>query len=1095
MLRTLGRIRLIADTGQRTLPRSKKTRGLLAYLAIEAREVHRGTLTEMLFDDVADPRGALRWSLSRLRSSLGDDEKDALIATRERVRVDPNRLGTDRAWVRNLLASPSTPDLADLEVAWGYFGEQGLDELDLPDCPRFQTWLIGERHAMSDLRQRVGRALLTQLQDEPDRLVVHARKRFSQDPHDEDVLLALVQGLQATGKPDEAVAHYEEYRARRRSHGESVGEALAAWHRRRSPTMSVAKSTAPPVPQPAPAPSLALRIAVDDAFPFVGRAREVLTLTELAARDGTQVALVGGAPGVGKSRLAVHVAEVAAAQGASVCAGRCDEQVPLILGPWRDALKQLHRADPKRFGVLAQGYEGPLAGLLPSLAASWGIAPTEFDTYVAIDALSSVLHRAAQATPLVVVIDDLQWSDEPSRALLASLPRRTPDASILAIATYRSTAGDLDDAVRRWLFESPRLPGVTRVVLQGLNQDAAQQLAETALTPDDARRLGPSLYAQTQGHGLFLTEMIRELQRGGDGQRIPHSITELVRSRFGRLPSAAGDLVTVGAFLGPEFSLRTAAAALDAPLASVLQLVDVAMAADLLHPTSHPTHVRFSHQLVPQAVRELQSVASLAQWHHRCAQGIEREEGDEVDIATHLLGAIPLVNPIEVVDRALVAAEAARMRADFDQSARLYQRVLTLDLPPRRLAEVHVGLGLVLNDSGRTPAANVHFEAALSLAKANGWVDLLVQCALGHGGRSPYRRPGDGRTLEVLAEAASHLEACSPIIQARLLMKQASFLLFVARLDQRDALSREALARVPDAEPEHRLELLEARWIALGCPLRIDELALLDQEIAQLRHTLGRLGTDASMPESVFYWHGDGPALRREVELSQSDPRQNRNIDQWRRTVLNGTLDCLAGDVQRARNSFDEASRLGEDCWGESALMLHALARLCCDVVEGVGPADTATQFESLVARLPSPMAAVGWAWTLVRAGQLDHAAKVLDRVRPASLSWFAEHITGGAALMAAAEVGMALERADWTDAAEIQLLRLEPLMLGLPWAPCVASSHALARIAAYRGDLGAVERYVAQASALYDRLGARALRMRLQADLGLRSTPGSSPA
>ncbi|MGB3807062.1 MAG: alpha/beta fold hydrolase [Erythrobacter sp.] len=67
-------VRVLRDGREIELPKSRKARALLAYLAVEARPVHRSRLGEMFWDRAADPRGGLRWALTRLRKALGPDE-------------------------------------------------------------------------------------------------------------------------------------------------------------------------------------------------------------------------------------------------------------------------------------------------------------------------------------------------------------------------------------------------------------------------------------------------------------------------------------------------------------------------------------------------------------------------------------------------------------------------------------------------------------------------------------------------------------------------------------------------------------------------------------------------------------------------------------------------------------------------------------------------------------------------------------------------------------------------------------------------------------------------------------------------------------
>src|SRR5690606_29452684 len=69
------------------LPRSRKARALLAYLAVTGRSHRREQLCDLLWDVADDRRAALRWGLSKLRQMLGPDAESCLVATRERIEL------------------------------------------------------------------------------------------------------------------------------------------------------------------------------------------------------------------------------------------------------------------------------------------------------------------------------------------------------------------------------------------------------------------------------------------------------------------------------------------------------------------------------------------------------------------------------------------------------------------------------------------------------------------------------------------------------------------------------------------------------------------------------------------------------------------------------------------------------------------------------------------------------------------------------------------------------------------------------------------------------------------------------------------------
>lgn len=123
-----GEFALYRDGVRQDLPASKKTRALLAYLALNPRPHRRERLCEIFWDRTDDPRAALRWSLTKLRPLVNDPNSERLSADRERIRFEKDSLTTH----------PGDPD------------DQPLAGLDLPDCEIYQAWLVAEReHLLS----------------------------------------------------------------------------------------------------------------------------------------------------------------------------------------------------------------------------------------------------------------------------------------------------------------------------------------------------------------------------------------------------------------------------------------------------------------------------------------------------------------------------------------------------------------------------------------------------------------------------------------------------------------------------------------------------------------------------------------------------------------------------------------------------------------------------------------------------------------------------------------------------------------------------------------------------------------------------------
>lgn len=194
-LRLLGPMTLLRDGREIALPASKKTRALLAYLAASDRPVRRDHLCTMLWDMPDDPRGALRWSLSKLRGLLDG----RLLADRETVALDVAGLAIDwrelRSAAKGDLASLNAAELDRLAAMTGEF----IEGLDLARNEGFQAWSIAQREDVRRWRCALLAAACVRC-DDGETALGHAREWVRLDPFEGKARIALIGLLEKTGR-------------------------------------------------------------------------------------------------------------------------------------------------------------------------------------------------------------------------------------------------------------------------------------------------------------------------------------------------------------------------------------------------------------------------------------------------------------------------------------------------------------------------------------------------------------------------------------------------------------------------------------------------------------------------------------------------------------------------------------------------------------------------------------------------------------------------------------------------------------------------------------------------------------------------------
>ena len=227
-IRVIGGLEVVRGGVPAALPPSRKTRALLAYLALAPGRHRREQLCEMFWDVPDDPRGSLRWSLSKIRPIVDNISAPRLLADRQSVELQTEAIHID------LLAAQSCGGLPaaatrDLIAAAKAFRGPLLSDLDLPESSGFHTWLLAMREDARKLQARILRTLIEQLAATPEAALPYSRELVSVDPFDEDAWATLVTTLADAGRTGELRPQFEAGLRTLREVGAGFGSLLSAW--------------------------------------------------------------------------------------------------------------------------------------------------------------------------------------------------------------------------------------------------------------------------------------------------------------------------------------------------------------------------------------------------------------------------------------------------------------------------------------------------------------------------------------------------------------------------------------------------------------------------------------------------------------------------------------------------------------------------------------------------------------------------------------------------------------------------------------------------------------------------------------------------
>ena len=180
-INVLGELQLLRNAREIVLPRSKKTRAMLAYLAVTNRRQRRDHLCEMFWNVPEDPRASLRWSLTKLRELVNQDrDKPALTADPGSVSIDASDVDVDVLHVAHITEkNVAALTTSELETLASKFRGRFLEGLDLPRCPAFEAWRMFHADALDRARSLLLQELVDRLSSEPERAYIYAQALLS----------------------------------------------------------------------------------------------------------------------------------------------------------------------------------------------------------------------------------------------------------------------------------------------------------------------------------------------------------------------------------------------------------------------------------------------------------------------------------------------------------------------------------------------------------------------------------------------------------------------------------------------------------------------------------------------------------------------------------------------------------------------------------------------------------------------------------------------------------------------------------------------------------------------------------------------------
>ncbi len=484
---------------------------------------------------------------------------------------------------------------------------------------------------------------------------------------------------------------------------------------------------------------------------FVGRETErgvIRAAIDRALGGHGSLVMLGGGPGVGKTRLAMEMAEYAySLNGFRALVGHCYERdepfpylplVEIIESSLAQAasLDDFRRQTGDNAAELAQ-LAPSLRRVFPDIPEPMELPPDQRRRYV-FQSVSDALGRWARICPQFLILDDLQWADESTLALLIHLAGRVSQLPLVIIGSYRDEYLENKTALARSLEELIRL-GIRPIKLNGLSKDAVAQMLHKLSQRHAPENLVGIIFEESQGNPFFVEEVYRHLIEEGrvfdtagqfrsdikiDEIDVPENVRLIIGRRLERFDEDEKRALAAAAVIGRSFSFHLLTAISQIDIDELFTVIEKAQRMGMIVSSSEGPEkpFTFAHELVRQTLVADISVARRQRLHAAVAGAIEQLYPGAVkeyagEIADHLLKAGSFADRQALAHWQMQAGKGALEATAFEEARAKFESALSLQgtVDERERANRLASLAMAERGLERWDSAIAHLRESLEI--------------------------------------------------------------------------------------------------------------------------------------------------------------------------------------------------------------------------------------------------------------------------------------------------------------------------------------------------------------------------------------------